>query len=44
MVNNFRNLLSPLRKPFINYISNLIKFIRKKDDDDNHFNNPFVIY
>lgn len=30
----------PLKK----YTSNLIRVIRKKDKDDNHFNNPFVIY
>lgn len=28
-----------------NYTSNLIKFIRsKRDEDDNHFDNPFVIF
>lgn len=26
-----------------NYNENLIRFITKKDDDD-HFNNPFVIF
>jgi len=36
MANNFKNLLIPLRI--------LIRLIRNKDEDDHHFNNPFVIF
>jgi predicted nucleotide-binding protein (sugar kinase/HSP70/actin superfamily) len=30
--------------PFKYYISYMIRSIRKKDEDDNQFNNPFVIF
>ncbi|WP_262497278.1 hypothetical protein [Niastella vici] len=30
--------------PIKNYTKNLIRFISKNDEDDHHFNNPFVIY
>lgn len=29
---------------FKKYTSNLIRSIRKNDEDDHNFNNPFVIY
>lgn len=30
--------------PLKNYTRNLIRFIRNRNEDDNHFNNPFVIF
>ena len=37
-------LYNQLRIPFKYYTRNLLRFIRKRDEDDHNFNNPFVIY
>ena len=29
--------------PFKKQMGHFLKFIRKRDENDNHFNNPFVI-
>jgi hypothetical protein len=30
--------------PFTYYMKQVVKRIRKKDEDDNQFDNPFIIY
>lgn len=43
MRSHLSNLYDQYWKPLKKITSDLIRFIRKRDDD-NHFNNPFVIY
>jgi len=38
------SLYNQFRKTLKRYSSNLLKFIRNNDKDDNQFNNPFIIY
>jgi hypothetical protein len=44
MRSQLSNLYNHIRTHLKIYTKNLAKFIRKKDEDDNHFNNPFIIY
>lgn len=44
MRSQLNRLYNQMWIPLKNYTRNLIKFIRKRDEDDHHFNNPFVIY
>jgi hypothetical protein len=44
MRHHISNLYNQLWTSLKKYSSNLLKVIRKNDKDDNHFNNPFVIY
>jgi hypothetical protein len=44
MRSQLNRLYNQLWTPLIRYASDLLKFIRKNDEDDNHFNNPFVIH
>ena len=44
MRSQLSKLYNQLWIPLIRYASNLIRFIRKRDEDDNNFNNPFVIH
>jgi len=37
-------LYNQLSKSFKKCSSNLLRVIRKNDNDDNQFNNPFIIY
>lgn len=43
MRSQFSNLYNQACMVLKFYTSNLLNFIRKRDEDDNHFNNPFII-
>jgi hypothetical protein len=39
-----RNLYNQIWMPLKKFTRNVIRIIRKRDEDDNHFNNPFAIF
>ena len=44
MQSQLSRLYNQLWIPFKNYMRKLRRIIRKRDEDNHHFNNPFVIY
>ena len=44
MRSQLSNMYNQIWIPLKIYTKNLIRFIRKRDQDDNHFNNPYAIF